>query len=59
MRHENVISEHPITIGFHGLTGCQRDPLDRGITRILWHVWFLFFKSKFENIENTKIVFVL
>ena len=26
MRHVSVISGHPISIGFHGLTGSQRDP---------------------------------
>ena len=32
MRHVSVISEHPIFTGFRGLTGCQRDPWDRGVT---------------------------
>ena len=27
-----MISEHPISRGFHGFTGCQRDPWDRGVT---------------------------
>ena len=27
-----MISEHPIFTGFRGLTGCQRDPRDRGVT---------------------------
>ena len=27
-----MISGHPIFIGFHRLTGCQRDPRDRGVT---------------------------
>ena len=35
MRHVSVISEHPILIGFLGLTGCQRDPRDRGVTKTL------------------------
>ena len=32
MRHVSVISEHSIFTGFHGLTGFQRDPRDRGVT---------------------------
>ena len=32
MRHVSVISEHPIFTGFHGLTGCQPDPRDKGVT---------------------------
>ena len=32
VRHVRVISGHPISIGFRGLTGCQRDPRDRGVT---------------------------
>ena len=32
MRHVSVISGHLISIGFRGLTGCQRDPRDRGVT---------------------------
>ena len=31
MRHVRVILEHPIFTGFRGLTGCQRDPRDRGV----------------------------
>ena len=27
-----MISEHPIFTGFRGLTGCQWDPRDRGVT---------------------------
>ena len=30
-----MISEHPISTGFHGLTGFQWDPLDRGVTSSL------------------------
>ena len=30
MRHVRVISRHPISIGFRGLTGYQRDPRDLG-----------------------------
>ena len=29
-----MISEDPISTGFHGLTGCQRDPQDRGVIGI-------------------------
>ena len=32
MRHVNEISGYPISIGFRGLTGCQWDPWDRGVT---------------------------
>ena len=30
MKHVNVISGHPISTGFHGLTGCQQDPRKLG-----------------------------
>ena len=30
-----MISEHPIFTCFRGLTGCQRDPQDRGVTDML------------------------
>ena len=29
-----MISEDPTFTGFHWLTGCQRDPQDRGVTGI-------------------------
>ena len=32
MRQMSVISEYPIFTGFCGLTSCQRDPRDRGVT---------------------------
>ena len=32
MKHVSVISGHPISTGFRGLMGCQRDLQDRGIT---------------------------
>ena len=32
MRQMSVISGHPIFTGFYELTGCQRDPRDRGVT---------------------------
>ena len=35
MGHDDVESGYPISIGFHRLTGCQRDPRDRGVT-ISW-----------------------
>ena len=35
MRQMSVISGHPISIGFCRLTGCQRDPWDRGV--ITWY----------------------
>ena len=31
MRKMSVISGHPIFTGFRRLTGCQRDPRDRGV----------------------------
>ena len=30
-----MISEHPISTGFYGLTGYQLDPRDRGVTHYL------------------------
>ena len=30
-----MISGHPISTGFRGLTGCQRDLQDRGVTSLL------------------------
>ena len=27
-----MISEHPISTGLRGLTGCQREPQDKGVT---------------------------
>ena len=44
MRHVSVILRHPISIGFHGLTGCRRDPRDFGfhtstkMERLLPHI---------------------
>ena len=32
MRYVNGISGHLISIGFSRLTGCQRDPRDKGVT---------------------------
>ena len=32
MIHVRVISGHPKSTGFCGLTGCQRDPRDRGVS---------------------------
>ena len=32
MRQMSVISGHSIFTGFYRLTGCQRDPRDRGVT---------------------------
>ena len=32
MGHDGVASGYPTPIGFHRLTGCQRDPHDRGVT---------------------------
>ena len=34
MKQMSVISRLPIFIGFRRLTGCQRDPRDRGVTKI-------------------------
>ena len=50
MRHVSVISGHTISTGFCGLTGCQQDPRDRGVTLVnllgyclfLLYVLFLF-----------------
>ena len=35
MRQMSVISGHPIFTGFRRLTGCQRDPRDRGVTHLI------------------------
>ena len=35
MRHVSVISGHPISTGFRGLTGFQRDPLDLGLHNLV------------------------
>ena len=32
MGHDGVASSYPTPTGFHKLTGCQRDPWDRGVT---------------------------
>ena len=32
MGHDGVASGYPTPTGFHRLTGCQRDPRDRGVT---------------------------
>ena len=34
MEHDDVASGYPISIGFRRLTGCQRDPRDRGVTEL-------------------------
>ena len=35
MGHDDVASGYPISTGFRRLTGCQRDPRDRGVTPAL------------------------
>ena len=35
MRQMSVILGHPIFTGFRKLTGCQRDPQDKGVTFVL------------------------
>ena len=32
MGHDDVASGYPISTSFRRLTGCQRDPWDRGVT---------------------------
>ena len=34
MGHDDVASSYSISIGFRRLTGCQRDPRDRGVTTL-------------------------
>ena len=34
MGHDGVASGYPTPTGFRKLTGCQRDPRDRGVTLI-------------------------
>ena len=41
MRQMSVISGHPIFTGFRRVTGCQRDPQDRGVTHIIYEVSFV------------------
>ena len=36
MRHDDVASGYPISIGFRRLTGCQWDPWDKGVTNIVF-----------------------
>ena len=35
MGQDDVALGYPISTGFRRLTGCQRDPRDRGVTKIL------------------------
>ena len=50
-----MISEHPIFAGFHGLMGCQRDPLFRGVTLLAitayydYEIWQMDVKTAFLN----------
>ena len=46
MRHVSVISGHPVTTGFRELTGCQRDPRDRGVTLLAYVL---------DNFINTRL----
>ena len=50
MVHDDVASGFPISTGFHRLTGCQRDPWDRGVTKFKsLKFFFPFFKiSNFQ-----------
>ena len=32
MRHDGVASGYPTPTDFHKLTGCERDPRDKGVT---------------------------
>ena len=36
MGHDGAASGYPTPTGFRKLTGCQRDPWDRGVTKILY-----------------------
>ena len=46
MRQMSVISGHPIFTGLRKLTGCQRDPRDRGVTLLVKeHFVFLLIES--------------
>ena len=55
MRQMGVISGHPIFIGFRKLTGCQRDPRDRGVTLIVFTTSTFFFPTCIKkNLNNTK-----
>ena len=39
MRHVSVISGHPISTGFRGLTGYQQDSRDKGVTSFSGEGW--------------------
>ena len=41
MGHDDVALDYPISTGFRRLTGCQRDPRDRGVTHCLVNHDFL------------------
>ena len=50
-----MILKHPIFTGFRGLTGCQRDSRDRGITKIIviiFYSYFFMLKQKISFLEN-------
>ena len=42
MGHDDVASGYPISTSFHRLTGCQRDPRNRGVTDIISMLFFFF-----------------
>ena len=38
LRQMSVILGHPISTGFHRLTGCQRDPRAKGVISSIWKI---------------------
>ena len=56
MRHVSVISGHLISIGFRGLTGCQREPRDRGVTLITFDMEFGMTFVDHEDSESFSIL---
>ena len=59
MRHVIVISGHPISIGFHGLMGCQRE--SRGLGRhneeYEWSSTIITMETNYYFFKNPKIMF--
>ena len=51
MGYDGVVSGYPTPTGFHRLTGCQRNPWDRGVTRRAKNTLVIFCEFHF-NIHN-------
>ena len=55
MGHDDVASSYPISTGFCRLTGCQRDPRDRGVTLIDEQKLQAMIRSLLQGLEHLKI----